>query len=152
MTRNKLRIGSALLIFGLLGGYAVAQTFSRAVQLSQDTSGAFLIDTNNNLYLPKKLMFPTGLPNSGTPSITGTGTPTVAGTDAAGVITMGTSATTATLVFGQAYGAVPNCMVVPQNSATVTPISFIPLTTSIQITQGTGSANKLQYFCTGTTS
>lgn len=142
-----------LLILALAGSVAVAQTFSRAIQLSQDTSGAFLVDSNNNLYLPTKLMFPTGLTSSPAPTITGTGTPTIAGTDTAGLVTMGASATTATAVFGRAYGATPNCVVAWQGPiTTATPMAYTTTTTRIAITQGATSGNLINYFCTGTTS
>ena len=142
----------SLLILALGAGLSVAQTFRAAVQLSQDTSGAFLVDSNNNLYLPRKLMSPTGLVNNPAPTVTGTGTPTISGTDTAGTITMGTSATTATVLFGTAYGATPNCVLSPQNAFTTTNISYTIVTTSIAITQNSTSANKINYFCTGTTS
>ncbi len=142
-----------LAILLLAGGLAIAQTFTRAIQLSQDTSGAFGVDSSNNLYLPKKLMFPTGLVNNPAPTVTGTGSPTVAGTDAAGLITMGASATTATLVFGTAYGATPNCVVAWQGpGTTATPMAYTTTTTRIALTQGSTSSNLINYFCTGTTS
>lgn len=150
---HKLRfLLPSLLVLVLAGGLAVAQTFTRALQLSQDTSGAFGIDSSNNLYLPKKLMFPTGGVGAPAPTVTGTGTPTISGTDAAGTITMGSSATTATVLFGTAYGATPNCVLSPQNAFTTTNISYTIVTTSIAITQNSTSANKINYFCTGTTS
>lgn len=141
-----------LLVLVALGGIAVAQTFTRALQLSQDTSGAFGVDSSNNLYLPRKLMFPTGLATATAPTVTGTGTPTISGTDSAGTITMGSSATTATVLFGNAFGAVPNCVLSPQNAFTTTNISYTLATTSIAITQNSTSGNKINYFCTGTTS
>lgn len=143
----------SLLILALAGSVAIGQTFTKALQLSQDTSGAFGVDASNNLYFANKIMSPTGVAGvRNTPTITGSGTPTVAGTDLAGTITMGTSATTATLVFGTAYGAVPNCLVVPQNAFTTTNISYTTVTTSIAMTQNSTSGNKVNYLCTGTTS
>lgn len=142
----------ALICLALGGTFAIGQTFRAAVQLSQDTSGAFLVDSNNNLYLPKRLMSPTSNVNNPAPTVTGTGTPTVSGTDTAGTITMGSSATTATLLFSSAYGATPNCVLSPQNAFTTTNISYTIVTTSIAITQNSTSGNKINYFCTGTTS
>lgn len=142
----------SLLILVLAGSVALSQTFRQALQLSQDTSGIFLVDSNRGLYLPAKLMFPTGGVGTPTPTITGTGTPTVSGTDTAGTITMGTSATTATLLFGRAYGAVPNCVLTPQNAFTTTNIAYTVVTTAIALTQNSTSGNLLNYFCTGTTS
>lgn len=144
----------ALLILGLAASAAVAQTFTKALQLSQDTSGAFLVDSSNNIYLPKKLMSPTGLVNNPAPTISGTGTPTIAGTDTAGLVTMGASATTATVVFGTAYGATPNCVVTWQapNGGTTSPIGYTTTTTRIALTQGATSSNLINYMCMGTTS
>lgn len=151
MRKLRFLIPTLVVLLGL-GAIAVAQTFSRAIQLSQDTSGAFLVDSNNNLYLPKKLMFPTNLVGNPAPTITGTGTPTVSGTNTAGTITMGSSATTAVLLFSSAYGATPNCVLSPQNAFTTTNIAYTIVTTSISITQNSTSGNKINYFCTGTTS
>lgn len=142
----------SLLVLGLGAGLACAQTFRAAVQLSQDTSGAFLVDSNNSLYLPQKLMSPTGLVNNPAPTVTGTGTPTISGTDTAGTITMGASGATAVVLFGRAYGATPNCVLSPQNAFTTTNIAYTLVTTSISITQNATSGNKINYFCTGTTS
>lgn len=143
----------SLLILALAGSIAVAQTFTKALQLSQDTSGAFGVDSSNNLYLPSKLMFPTGgVSGAAAPTVAGTGTPTVSGTNAAGTITMGASATAATLTFGTAYGATPNCVVVTQSAMITTPISYTTTTTRIAIAQTATSGNLINYFCTGTTS
>lgn len=143
----------SLLILALAGTAAVSQTITRAIQLSQDTSGAFGVDASNNLYLPKRLMSPTGRTNNPPPTITGTGTPTIAGTDTAGLITMGASATTATAVFGSAYGATPNCVVAWQGpGTTTTPQAYTTTTTRIAITQGASSGNLINYICMGTTS
>lgn len=153
MMNMKRYVLPSLLILALAGSVAIGQTFTRALQLSQDTSGAFGIDASNNLYFANKIMSPTGSTAvRNTPSITGSGTPTLSGTDTAGTITMGASATTATAVFGTAYGAVPNCVVVSQTSIATTPIGYTTATTSIAITQTSTSGNKINYFCTGTTS
>ncbi len=98
-------------------------------------------------------MSPTGRVNNPSPTISGTGTPTIAGTDTAGLVTMGASATTATVVFGSAYGATPNCVVTWQAPGTsATPIGYTITTTRIAITQGATSSNLINYFCVGTTS
>lgn len=151
MKRLHFVLPTLLVLLGL-GTLALAQTFRAAVQLSQDTSGAFLVDSNNNLYLPRKLMSPTGLVNNPAPTVTGTGTPTISGTDTAGTVTMGTTATTATVLFGTAYGATPNCIVVRQDATAASVIAYTVVTTSIAITQVSASGNKVNYFCTGTTS
>src|SRR5262245_60437224 len=123
MMKFKRYVLPSLLILALGASLSLAQTFRAAVQLSQDTTGAFLVDSNNSFYLPHKFRSPTGNVNNPSPTVTGTGTPTVSGTDTAGTITMGASATTATLTFGRAYGAVPNCVASAQNAFTTTTLA-----------------------------
>ncbi len=136
----------SLLILALSGAFAVAQTFTRAIQLSQDTTGAFSVDSNNGIYFPSHINT-VGTP---APTITGSGTPTISGTDTAGLITMGTSATTATAVFGRAYLSVPFCVVSAQNAFTTTNIAYVLATTSIALTQNSTSGNKVNYMCMST--
>lgn len=130
----------------LLGlGFAWAQTFTRALQLSQDTTGAFSVDTNNGVYFPGHILSTgTGQP---APTVSGTGTPSIAGTDVAGTVTMGTSATTASVVFGRTYLSVPNC-VVSWQSVNNTAISYSVVANGITMNQPSTSGNKVNYFCT----
>ncbi len=148
MMNIKRYVLPSLLILALTGAVALAQTFTKALQLSQDTTGAFSVDSNNGIYFPSHLLT-VGTP---APTITGSGTPTIAGTDTAGLVTMGTSATTATAVFGRAYLSVPFCVVTWQNpmNGTLTPIAYTLATTSIALTQGSTSGNKINYLCTAT--
>jgi hypothetical protein len=134
------------LILALAGGIALAQNINKALQLSQDATGAFGVDTTNGVYFPGHILSTgTGRPS---PSVTGTGTPTITGTDVAGTVTMGTSATTATVVFGTAFVSVPACVLSWQSvSGNISPIAYTPVTTSIAITQGTASGNKINYWC-----
>lgn len=134
----------ALLFASAIAG---AQTINKAIQLSQDASGAFGVDTTNNVYFPGHILN-TG--NAG-PAITvaGTGTPTISGTDVAGTITMGSSATTATATFGRAYVSVPHCVLSNQSAVSTTSnIAYTLQTTSIAISQPSTSGNKINYFCT----
>lgn len=147
-TRNRL-LSTALGIGLALGiGFAGAQTISKALQLSQDNTGAFGVDTNNGVYFPGHLLFPTNT-NQPLPTISGTGTPTLTNsTDSAGLVTMGTSGTTATVVFGRAYVSVPNCVVSWQGVlSAVTPTSYTLATTSIALTQGASTGAKINYAC-----
>lgn len=132
------------LAFGI--GFAGAQTITKALQLSQDATGSFSVDSFLGVYFPGHILSPTGGARAA-PTVTGTGTPTISGTDTAGTITMGTSATTATVLFGTAYGSVPVCMVTPQNAFTTTNIAVVPATTSIALTQNSTSGNKVNYIC-----
>lgn len=137
----------SLLVLLLGAGYSFSQTINKALQLSQDATGSFGIDTNLGVYFPGHILSPTGGARPA-PSVTGTGTPTISGTDTAGLVTMGTSGTTATVVFGTAYVSVPSCAVTWQNlGATTTPAAYTLATTSIAITQGATSANKINYWC-----
>lgn len=140
--RKYLLPSALILLLGL--GFALAQTYISALQLSQDTTGAFSVDTNNGVYFPSHILT-VGTP---APTITGTGTPTITGTDTAGLITMGTSATTAVAVFGRAYLTTPYCIVVPQVTTPIQLTSYVPGTTTIFITQASNSGNKYNYFCT----
>jgi hypothetical protein len=145
MRKLRYLILPSLLILCLAGGLSMAQTIVRAIQLSQDTTGAFSIDSNNGIYFPSHINTVTRFP----PSIAGTGTPTILGSDTAGTITMGTSATTAVATFARAYLSVPFCTVTwqaPMNG-TATPIAYTLATTSISITQGATTGNKINYMC-----
>jgi hypothetical protein len=144
--RNRL-LSAALgigLAFGI--GFAGAQTITKALQLSQDATGSFSVDSFLGVYLPGHILSPTGGARPA-PTVTGTGAPTISGTDTAGTITMGTSATTATVLFGTAYASVPVCMVTPDNAFTTTNIAVVRATTSLALTQNSTSANKVSYIC-----
>lgn len=146
MLRNLRRLFLPTAICAIIGlSAAWAQTFTRALQLSQDTTGAFSVDNVNGVYFPGHIYSTgTGRP---APTVAGTGTPTISGTDTAGTITMGTSATTGTVTFGTAYLSVPWCVVSWQSVAN-TAISYTLATTSIALTQPATSGNKVNYFCT----
>jgi hypothetical protein len=137
----------SLLILGLASVGAVAQTITKALQLSQDATGAFGVDTYNNVYFPGHILSV----NRGSvqPTVAGTGTPTISGTDTSGTITMGSSATTAVVTFGRAYVSAPNCVLSPQNAFTTTNIAYTTVTTSLSLTQNSTSGNKISYFCSG---
>lgn len=138
---KRYALPSALILL-LAGSFAIAQTINRAVQLSQDTSGAFSVDTNNGLYLPNHLFF-TGR----TPTIAGTATPTIRGSDSAGAITMGTNATTAIATFARAWLSTPYC-IASTNTQMLSPIAVGATTTTMSITQVSTSGNIVNYFCT----
>lgn len=126
-----------------LGASAIAQTTFRALQLSQDTSGTFSVDTNFGVYFPGHILSSgAGRPS---PSVVGTGTPSVVGTDTAGTITMGSSATTAGLTFGQQFLSTPSCTLSWQNNLTA--MTYTLASTIINITQTSTSGNKINYLC-----
>ena len=142
--RKYLLPSALILAFGL--ALAFAQNINKALQLSQDATGAFGVDTNNNVYFPGHILT-TG---PGTPVVTscGGGTPTIAGTDFAGTVTQGTSAAGCTITFNKAFVAAPTCII---NTATMaSPISWTTSTTAItEVNYASPSSEIINYICTG---
>ncbi len=142
---KKYLLPSALILaFGL--ALALAQNINKAIQLSQDATGAFGVDTNNNVYFPGHVL----TVGPGTPAVTscGGGTPTIAGTDTAGTVALGTSAAGCTITFSKAYLAAPTCIL---NTATMaSPISWTTSTTAItEVNYAAVSSQVVNYICTG---
>jgi hypothetical protein len=131
----------SLLVLALSASLAIAQTYSRAVQLSQDLTGAFLVDSNNGFYVPQHV-----LSTGPAPALTSCGTsPSIAGSDFFGTVTPGTQPlTTCNVTFAKAYLTAPGCMVTNQTSPATSPIAYVLFTTGIQVTTTGG---KLNYFC-----
>ena len=137
-----------ILALGL--GFAFAQNISKSVQLSQDPTGLVGYDTSNNIYIPGHLLTTTrgGPPPTVTGSTCGTTTPSVVGSDFAGVITVGTSATTScVLTFGTAFVTAPVCLLTPK-SAILAALSYATSTTALTITQTSTASNTIAYLCT----
>ena len=137
----------SLLILALAASAGIAQSITKALQLSQDASGAFGVDTTNNVYFPGHINT-TGNAGPAPTVSSGATTPTISGNDASGLVTMNAAATTATVTFGRAYVSVPRC-VVSVNGTVTTTISYVPVTTSIAITASgaVGANNKVTYWC-----
>ena len=139
----------APIVICLIGGlaFALAQNINKALQLSQDSTGAFGIDTNNNVYFPAHILNN----GPGTPTVVAAAgtTPTIIGTDNQGTISGGTAGTTSTLTltFNKAFLAAPACMLASQNPA-VSPLAYNVAPTGINITTGVGAA-VVQYLCMG---
>lgn len=146
--RNRLL--STFLGIGLaLGiGFAGAQTINKALQLSQDGSGSFGVDSNLGVYFPGHFLSPTGGVRPNPTVSSGATTPTISGTDTAGLITVNVAATTVTATFGTAYVTTPWCLVSANGTVTTT-ISYTVTTTSLAITASgaAGANNKYSYFC-----
>ncbi len=138
----------SLICLALGLAFATAQNFTRAIQLSQDTSGAFLTDVNNGVYFPGHQLT-TGSAPTFVASASG-GAATVVGTDTAGNITMGANSVGGVLTFARAYLAQPYCSVF-STAALATPITASPnaIGTGLVITQVGTSSNVVSYFCTG---
>jgi|SRR5882672_7053507 len=134
---KKYLLPSALIL--LLGlGAALAQTFVRAVQLSQDTTGAFSVDSNNGIYFPGHVLS-IGTP---APTVVGNGSNTVTGTDFMG--TANFNGVTASVVFGRAYLTLPSCVVTFQNGASG---GYFLTTTGINVTQVSAQLRPVNYLC-----
>lgn len=141
--KRLLLAGLAVACLGI--GVGVAQNITKALQLSQDSSGAFGVDSSNSVYFPKHVVgndqaSPTVAAAAGT-------APTVAGTDLAGTITGGAaSTTTVTLTFATAFGITPVCVAQSRNPAT-SPLAATPSTTGF--TLGSMGAAVVDYVCIG---
>lgn len=141
---RKYFLPSALiLILGL--GLAVGQNINKALQLSQDPTGAFGVDTNNNVYFPGHVLSN----GPGTPVLSGTlcaGTPVITGTDTVGVVTDGAASGGCTMTFNRAYLSAPYCLV---TTPTTTTVNYTASTTSLIVTHATNTNVTWNYFCSG---
>lgn len=146
---KKYLLPSALiLVFGL--SVALAQNITKAIQLSQDATGAFGIDTSNNVYFPAHILnngpgVPTVTATVGTaPSITSTST------DNQGVVTGNGNniGSTIAITFSKAYLAAPACTVVSENPAT-SPLAYNVVPTGINISSTTTGSAIINYLCFG---
>jgi hypothetical protein len=140
---RRLFSGALGLGIALAVGLAGAQTINKALQLSQDNTGAFSVDSFLGVYFPGHVLSPTGGPRAA-PTVAGTGTPTITGTDTSGTVTMGSSAVSAVVTFGTAYGTAPNCVVSWQTGS---PTSYSTTTKVINISQISSSGNLVSYMC-----
>lgn len=114
----------------MFAGLALAQNINRAIQLSQDPTGAISVDTQNNVYWPGHFLLNTA--NRPAPVVSGCGTaPTLTGTDMSMKLTTGSAATTCTVTFGTAYVTAPQCLVV--GSAAIIP-TYTTSTTALAMT------------------
>lgn len=149
--KQALRKLAFFFIAGLVfsAGLAIAQNLNRSVQLSQDASGPFAVDTNNNLYLTgNRHLNAVSNPGSGGVPTLGTctgGAITVGSTDFSGQVT-GASAATCAVVFGQAYVTAPRC-VISLGTTNAGPV-FVsaPATTGFTINQA-ATASTYNWLC-----
>lgn len=128
---------------------ANAQNINKALQLSQDSTGAFGVDANNNIYFPGHVLT-TG---PGTPVLTACitgGTPTIAGTDFIGTLTAGTTASTSCVVtFNKAFLAAPTCLVAWAAGGPPATTSWTTSTTALTITQASTASSVINWMCSG---
>lgn len=139
------RLLVALLAVALLGlGGAVAQNINKAIQLSQDPTGVFGVDSNNNIYPPNHI---NGNAQASPTVTAAAGTVTISGTDLNGIVTGGSAATTTiTGTWALAYGAKPSCVAQSENPATSL-LAFVPSTTGFTVSSMGGAI--LHYVCMG---
>src|SRR5437016_2956004 len=144
--RKYLLPSAICLLLGL--GIAFAQNITRALQLSQDTSGVFSVDANNGVYFPGHLLTPLGRPLPVLSACSaGTGG-SFAGTDFSGTFTQGNTASTSCVVtFGTAFVTAPNCSVT-WNTGPLAAMSWTTSTTALTITQTSATTSKISYICT----
>lgn len=134
---------SALILACFLGG-ALSQNINRSIQLSQDPTGIFNADTNNNVYFSRHILNR----DSNAPVLSGCGTsPSIAGNDSVGKLTTGSAATTCTVTFSLAYAVAPACVISAQGTATQP--TFTTSTTAITITVDIAST-VYNYICMST--
>lgn len=102
-------------------GLATAQNINRSVQLSQDPTGVFNVDSSNNLFFPKH--WNTG--DQSAPAVSGFGSaPTPSGSDAAGSVFISAgNPTSGQIKFAQAYTSTPYCTA--SSTSNVTPVGII---------------------------
>ena len=144
---KKYLLPSALILIGLLA-LANAQTINKALQLSQDPTGSFGVDTANNVYFPAHVLN-TALNGTPTVSQLSGSAPTVTGSDFAGTISGGNANTTTTgvLLFAKAFVTAPICVAVSQNTGT-SPLAYNVVATGLNITSNI-AASVINYVCVG---
>lgn len=134
----------SLLILACFLASAVGQNITRSVQLSQDGTGVFGVDTNNSVYFSRHVLNR----DSNAPVLSGCGTaPSIAGNDTVGKLTTGSAATTCTVTFSLAYAVAPACVISAQGTATQP--TFTTSTTAIVITVDIAST-VYNYICMST--
>ena len=142
--RKYLLPSALILVLGL--GIALAQNITKAIQLSQDATGAFGVDASNNVYFPGHIFNTGPIPVVSSCGSTGLA---VTGTDFSGQITVGGSAATAcTLTFGKAFVTAPNCLLT-WSTGPLAAMSWTTSTTALSITQTSTASDTITYLCSG---
>ena len=140
--RKYLLPSALILVLGL--GLALAQSITKAIQLSQDATGAFGVDTSNNVYFPGHILSTAPVPTVGTGC-----TLTSGSSDSQGAITYSSNSIGCTLTYGKAFLTAPNCVASDQTATIVTAIGYTTVTTSISFTSLSANGLVVNYICTG---
>lgn len=139
---------AALAVVCLGLSLSVAQNINKAIQLSQDSSGSFGVDSNNNVYFPAHILNN----GPGNPTAASCGTTPVVSTDSTdnfGQVTGGSANQAGCLLsFKTAYLQAPKCVVTAQNPAT-SPLAYNVVATGINITGTNMGAAIANYVCFG---
>ena len=146
--RKYLLPSALILVLGL--GFAIAQSITKSVQVSQDPLGPIGYDTQGGVYFPGHILSTNGL--NGAPTVhTDIGTAATLdanATDFSGTLTGGgVNDTTVQIIMSKAYNAVPHCVVTSQNVGT-SPVAFNLVASGINITSQLG-ASIVNYVCSG---
>jgi hypothetical protein len=129
-------------------GLASAQVITRSVQLSQDPSGPFGVDANNNLYMQGNRHLNASSGSSGGVPSLGTctnGVITAGSTDFSGQVTAASAATCA-VVFGQAFATAPRCTA-GLGTTNAGPVFFSAVTTTGFTWNQAATATTFNWIC-----
>ncbi len=139
------RWGTSLALFCLLGSVAIAQTFTGAVQLSQDLRSFYLLDSNGNFYIQNNRHVLSQLTSAALPTVSGAACVITANsTDFNGQVTACTAA--AAVTFSQPYVTAPRCVASSSNATNVA-LTVSTTATVLTITPNTNGAGTWNWFC-----
>lgn len=139
---KKYLLPSALILaLGL--GVALAQTITKAIQLSQDATGAFGVDSANNVYFPAHIL------STGPVPTLSVGTLATGSSDTQGLITETSNSLGGVLTFAKAYVTAPNCVLVAQTASSATPLTYSTVTTALTYSHLSQISQLLNYVCSG---
>lgn len=134
----------AIICLGL--GLSIAQNITRSIQLSQDPTGPFGVDSLGGVFFSNHI----NTSQVASPVLVGCGTsPTLTGTDTAGEVVEGTGSVTAcSFQFARAYTATPYCY--GSSSSTTTPVAFISSPSGFNVSHiASAAVMRFYYNCTG---
>lgn len=130
-------------VFVALAGAAIAQ---RAVQTIPGDGGPLWFDAQNNAIIPNHVL------NTGKAPVLSTcggADAAIAGNDLAGVVTVGSTPSTACVItFATAFATAPAC-VVSWSAGPLAAMSYTISTTAITVAQTSTASNRLNYICIG---
>lgn len=127
-------------------GLAIGQNITRSVQLSQDPTGPFGVDSLFGVFFSNHV----NTNQVASPTVGNCGTsPTFTGTDTAGEMIEGSgTVTNCSMTFARAYTATPYC--VATSSSTTTPVAVLASPNGFNVTHLSSAALMRWYYsCTG---